>query len=633
MEGPKIMSKYINMCQGMFNRAGVIDLKKRSGQIWIALIYLLALLLYFSFGVYHLTKFDTADEHFWVGEDRISQYWRAMGDRKWKETRINNKPGITLAYISGIGLLFDRNHEEHIREKDDAFTRYDSKKFQWINFCYRFPLLIFNGLFSLFFFWIIRKLTENIWIGLWSATLILLSPILLGVSQIVNPDALSWVFCSATIFAFLLFLKDGSRKIAVLTAVFLGLALATKYIALILVYFLFFIFIAHLLFYVKTKKEKSETLYRESLKVASAYLVIVIGGFFVFSFLMPAVFVKSKYLFDDVINFDHKGFIFWTTLCIDVLIIADAFFWKSRMVLFFLECFLRYARIIFKSIVAIVLGLCLFTLANWTLGVDFFNLESVPFDSRQSDLFISLPFWKKMILQVRPLVFSLTPFVLGALFFVWLKSIFKKTKYDFYIHTLSAFIILYWSIVTMQGLLVNVRYGIILQPLAIFMAALGIWELTQYGIFAKINKILISLIIIIVSVMSLWTVKPFYFNYANALLPQENLIAGAWGYGGYEAGQFINSLASENEIFVIADYPGVCPFVNSKCVDISNDNKKRVVEVLNQNRDDIYFVLTRRGQVRWGYIGQFIEAKKKPPLWELNIDNRPGNFIRAYKQE
>ncbi|MFZ2189007.1 MAG: glycosyltransferase family 39 protein [Candidatus Moraniibacteriota bacterium] len=627
------MSEFLSMCQGIANDTKNSGLERKVDYKSIVLLFVLILTLYFSFGFYHLTKFDTADEHFWVDQDRISEYWQAMGEGTWKKTRINDKPGITLAYISGIGLLFDRNHGEQIREKDDTFTRYDSRKFERINFCYRFPLLIFNGLFSLFFFWIIRKLTENIWIGLWSATLILLSPVLLGVSQIVNPDALSWVFCSATIFAFLLFLKDGSRKIAILTAVLLGLALATKYIALILVYFLFFIFIVHLLFYAKTKKEKVKTLYRESLKVASAYLAIVIGGFFVFSFLMPAVFVKSKYLFDDVINFDHKGFIFWITLCVDVLIIADAFFWKSRMVLFSLECLMRYGRMIFKSIVVIVFGLCLFTLANWTLGVNFFNLDSVPFDSRQSDFFISLPFWKKMILQVRPLVFSLTPLVLGALFFVWLKSILKKTKYDFYIYILSAFILFYWSTVTMQGLLVNVRYGIILQPLAIFMAALGIWELTQRGIFAKINKILISLIIIALSVVSLWIVKPFYFNYANALLPRENLIAGAWGYGGHEAGQVINSLASEKEIFVIADYPGVCPFVNGKCVDISNDNKKRVIEVLNQNRDDVYFVLTRRGQVRWGYIGQFIAAKKKPPLWELNIDNRPGNFIQVYKQE
>jgi hypothetical protein len=594
----------------------------------VGLIFLLALGLYFCFGFFHLTKFDTADEHFWIDSDRIAQYWQAMKEGDWKKTRINNKPGISLAYISGIGLAFDKNHDAEIKERGAVFARYDSQEFQKINFLYRFPLLLFNGLFSIFFFWIIAKLTENRWIGLWSATLILLSPILLGISQIVNPDTLSWLFCSATIFSFLFFLKTGLKKIALLTALFFGLALATKYIALILVYFLFFIFLSQLLFFHKAKNDSQE-IFRQAL----AYLAIILGGFLLLVFLMPAVFVKSKYLFADVIDFDHKGFIFWSVLFADAMIALDAFFWKSRALIFCQEQLGRYKGVIFKSIVGIVAGLSVFTLVNWALGINFFDLEAVPFDSRQSDFFLSLPFWKKLILQARPLVFSLTPLVLFALLFVWLKTIFQKTEHAFLVHMLTAFVLVYWIVVTMQNLLVNIRYGIILQPVVIFLATLGIWEFLQHKPFRKIHKLVISFLIIALSVISLYLVKPFYFNYANGLLPRENLITGAWGYGGYEAGQAITTLAEKKDMIVIADYPGICPFVAGRCADISNDNKEKVIEILNQNRDDVYFVLSRRGQVRWGYIGQFIEAKKKPPLWELLIDDRPGNFIRVYKQK
>ena len=184
----------------------------------------------------------------------------------------------------------------------------------------------------------------------------------------------------------------------------------------------------------------------------------------------------------------------------------------------------------------------------------------------------------------------------------------------------------------MQNLLVNIRYGIILTPLVIFLATLGIWEFLQYKPLQKLNKISISLVIIAVSVVSLIIVKPFYFNYANIFLPQSNLITGAWGYGGYEAGEAINFLTKGKEAVVVADYPGVCPFVNGKCVDISNDNRKKVLTLLNQNQSDVYYVLTRRGQERWGYIEQFNVATKKAPLWELKIDNRPENFIRVYRQ-
>ncbi|MCX6762097.1 MAG: glycosyltransferase family 39 protein [Candidatus Moranbacteria bacterium] len=597
------------------------------------LIFLLALAVYFSFGLYHLAKFETADEHFWINQDRILQYWNAVEKGDWKATRINNKPGITLAYISGVGLIFDKNHSAEIKERGAVFTSYDPQEFQRINFLYRFPLLIFNGLFSIFFFWVIAKLTENKWIGLWSATLILLSPILLGVSQIVNPDALSWLFCSATIFSYLLFLKTGRKKVVAFTALFLGLALATKYIALILVYYLFFVFIAYLLFYYNKDKEMAEVFPAKILKMALSYLAVVFGGLLIFSLLMPAVFVKSKYLFHDVIDFGHTGPVFWAVILADVAIALDAFFLKSRIALACLKLFSQYKNIIFKGILLIVSGLCFFTLLNWVLKFNFFNLEGVPFDSRQSDFFISLAFWKKLILQARPLVFSLTPLTLGALFLIWIKTIFQKPKYAFLVFVLSAFILIYWLAVTMQGLLVNIRYGIILTPLVLFLAALGIWELSRHKLFQRVNKVIISLLIIVISLVSIWFIKPFYFNYANALLPRESLITGAWGYGGYEAGQFLNSLPrGSGEILVIADYPGVCPFVQAQCVDMNNENQGEINSVLSQNKDNVYLVLTRRGQVRWGYIGQFISVMKKPPLWELKIDDRPGNFIRVYKQ-
>lgn len=623
MEGRKIMLKFLSTI-----RSKTDSLEQES----IALVFVLALALYFSFGFYHLTKFDTADEHFWIDQDRISQYWNAVEKQDWKKTRINNKPGITLAYVSGIGLIFDKNHSNQIKERGDVFTEYNSREFQRINFLYRFPLLIFNGLFSFFFFWVIKKLTENAWIGLWTAALILLSPIILGISQIVNPDSLSWLFCSAAIFSFLLFLKNGLKKTALLAALFLGMALATKYIALILVYFFFFIFLSRIIFSYEKEKENPEAFSRKILKQAGAYLAIVGGGFLIFSVLMPAVFMKSKYLFNDIINFNNTGFIFWTTICADILIILDAYFLRGRAILFFLKYLSRYKNIFFRSIIAAVFGICFFTLINWTFGFNFFNLDSVPFDSRQSDFFMSLAFWKKIILQARPLVFSLTPAVLILTLFIWIKIIFKKTRYDFFIYALSAFVLIYWVAVTIQNLLVNIRYGIILQPLVIFLSVLGLWEILNYKAFLKVNKIIISLVIIFASTVSLWLIKPFYFNYANDLLPKNNLIASAWGYGGYEAGEFINSAAGGQKSVVIADYPGVCPFIFGQCVDISNDNRKKVIEVLNKNQNDVYFVLTRRGQIRWGYIGQFIEAAKNPPLWELNIDNRPENFVRAYKQ-
>jgi len=61
-----------------------------------------------------------------------------------------------------------------------------------------------------------------------------LSPILVGMSQIINPDALFWVFSSASIFSYFALLKTDERKFIRLTALFLGASLLSKYTANIL---------------------------------------------------------------------------------------------------------------------------------------------------------------------------------------------------------------------------------------------------------------------------------------------------------------------------------------------------------------------------------------------------------------
>lgn len=601
----------------------------------ILLAIIITLGLYLAFGLFHLEKFDTADEHFWIGDGRMAQYWNAIHEKKWKATRINDKPGITLAYISGVGMNFDSSyHNGSFEKQENFFPRNDTDKFQKTIFFYRLPILIFNGLFSLFFFWIIFRLTGNVWIGLWTMILIILSPIILGISQIVNPDALSWTFSSAALFSFLLLLKERSKKIILLAGLLLGLALATKYIALILFYFFFFAWLAYIVFkYDSRDNDQEKALPREILRLSASYLAVIAVSLLVFSLLMPAVFVKSKYLFHDVIAFSHTGWIFWSMMVLDSLILLDSLTLKNRILLSVLKPIAVHKRKFFLAVVTMMSGVFLFTLINWALGINLFNLEEVPFDSRQSDFFNSLPVWQKFLLQARPLAFSLTPIALFMLLFVWLKSIWAKTRYDFYIFALTVFILMYWIVVVYQELLTNIRYGIILQPAVLFLSAIGIGELAGIRNIPRVFRPAATLAVILLSVLSLWMIKPFYFNYTNALLPKNNLIAGAWGYGGYEAAQFLNNLPDARNNFVIADYPGTCPFTISRCTDISNDNRKEVIEFLNKNESNVYFVFTRRGQMRWGYIGQFIAAKKKAPLWELVIGGRPGNFIKVYRQE
>ena len=74
-----------------------------------AVLLLVPLFCFFFFGLIHLTKFETVDEHYWIysnrtpinywqyNNGRIQQYWSALFSQNWAKTRINDKPGITLA--------------------------------------------------------------------------------------------------------------------------------------------------------------------------------------------------------------------------------------------------------------------------------------------------------------------------------------------------------------------------------------------------------------------------------------------------------------------------------------------------------------------------------------------------------
>ena len=77
----------------------------KKDQIFIKAALILSIIIFYSFGTYHLAKFETVDEHFWK-EIRISRYWQALKNQNLEETYINDKPGVTVALISGIGLIF-----------------------------------------------------------------------------------------------------------------------------------------------------------------------------------------------------------------------------------------------------------------------------------------------------------------------------------------------------------------------------------------------------------------------------------------------------------------------------------------------------------------------------------------------
>ncbi|MEI9966998.1 MAG: hypothetical protein WDN67_05265 [Candidatus Moraniibacteriota bacterium] len=86
--------------------------------------------------------------------------------------------------------------------------QFDPEITKQLNFNFRFPLLLFNGLMGFFFFWLLTRLSGNAWTAAFAVILMYLSPVLLGMNQIANPDTLFWVFGLGAFLTYALYLRN-----------------------------------------------------------------------------------------------------------------------------------------------------------------------------------------------------------------------------------------------------------------------------------------------------------------------------------------------------------------------------------------------------------------------------------------
>lgn len=614
----------------------------------IALVFIFT--AYFFFGLQHIGQFITADEHYWIYE-RIPQYWRSIAEGKWKKTFINDKPGVSLALVSGSALFFEPHPETLCSENEEKIMTCQTDLAEKMLAIFRLPILVINGLILLYLFWIIQKLT-NKFIALLTIIFTALSPILLGINQIVNPDSLLWSFGSATLFTFFVFLKFSNRKYAIFSGIFLGLAILSKYIASIfLPFFLLLIFLQPFFQPSNISKENFHALVKKNFL---NFILIVLLAITVIIVFLPAIWIRFPILLN-LLSGGKETFFSWTLYLLLFLFAADTFFFKSRFFFWFYVFFQRFhffpflkrilPLILFFIIITLIIGRTV--LSHWPL------FDVIPFDlkdlnSSENKYYNYTPMlWEKFLLEFNPLVFSLTP--VAIFFLIWMivryffstNFFFKKTGqiWSFEIFSLSCFFFIYITILELSNVLAVPRYLIILYPIVSFFASIGLWDLASLlknTLPQKFISFVLPVLIILIMIFSLFslnTSRPFYFNYANFFLPKKALINHAWGYGGYEAAQYLNSLPNSENLTVWSDYYGVCEFFKGRCVIMEYERSSKI------HYD--YFVVSYRGKmlykpdhIRWLNKKNFYATPAyttDTPDWQLFIDNHPKNFIRVVK--
>ncbi|MFZ2226662.1 MAG: glycosyltransferase family 39 protein, partial [Candidatus Moraniibacteriota bacterium] len=268
-------------------------MRKNTLHICIILLVITANLF---FGLPRVAKYSAVDETLW-SYDRVPKFWRSVAKANWRGTNLCDKPGITLAMISGIGLPFAPDSKELETLLHEPKTPEQLNAINQLYLSLRLPVYLFT-LISLFFFYFLLRRLLSAEIALFSVIFIGLSPILLGISLIVNTDALLWILMPLALFSFLIYQKENNRKFLYLAGFILGLGILDKFVANLL-----FPFLLALVFvkYIFSDFENDEHKVAYFQKAMRDYLILVAISLLTIFVFYPSAWIKPKELLNTTI--------------------------------------------------------------------------------------------------------------------------------------------------------------------------------------------------------------------------------------------------------------------------------------------------------------------------------------------
>lgn len=609
----------------------------------IFLLLIISCQLFFT--LYQADKALYVDEKLWTysKEKRIEKYWNNIFEQEWLKTRPSDKPGVTLAIISGIGLFWETpssflDIEEHNYSKD-AFLK--------MLFTMRLPIIIFTALSLIAFFYLLSKLFD-VKTGLIATSFIGLSPLLIGMDRVINPDAFTWIFMSLTIISYFTYQKNNKSKYLYLTGILLGLSLLTKYITNLLIpFFLAEIFIGAILF---NKKEDLPIILK---KKFLDFIAIIILALITFYILYPGTWVALYRLLKGTL-WSQAFEPFWKPFVAFIILFAIDIFWLNSKI--FSSILLKLQKIR-KSLIIIIPSIFIvsiaFVLLNVYTQMSFIDFEyfmaSPKTAGRESMVSVFFSGFYGLIFGITPLVFA---GLLLSLFFIIKK--FTKNKNivhfkNYFVWQALFFILVFYLSSALSKVVPMVRYQIIIYPLTIVLASLGFSQILQRCHFdwsvAKWRNLklknfttpLFLLIIIVTNCLILNSIKPNYFSYNSFLLPKKHIINPKdIGDGNYEVAKYLNELPNAKNLKIWSDKNGICNLFIGKCYSVEHPEDFEF-----HGPDYDYFIISRGRESKIVRLTQQrldgnsdyelrldrLYATDKI-LYEINPGNRKVNYIR-----
>ncbi|MDP1833419.1 MAG: glycosyltransferase family 39 protein [Candidatus Moranbacteria bacterium] len=601
--------------------------------IFTLLIFVAVAVSSLYFGLPRLKDFSGVDEPYW-SYDRVPKFWESVSEGKWRSTNICDKPGITLAMISGAGLPFIPDPRDYEDLRQHPKTPAEVEAIRDAYFYLRLPIFLFTLAILPLFYFLIKKLLGKT-TARFAVIFIGFSPVLLGISLIINSDAMLWILTALSTLSLFVFFKTDAKKYLVLSGFFLGLSVITKYVANILFVYFFFIFLLEYVLYAHKNIELKKYLPRALVNYLILFATAMMTAFAFF----PATWIK----FSVLINATVGNAVFASTwplfLGIIGLLALDILLLKEKISTPVFNLFIRYKSQLIKTIGGVFLALSLFVFLHVYSNIGIIDLESIiasPKGIGEGDLMER--YLGAISADLYSLFFSISPLVLFFLLFS-VFGIFRKKELER--ESVTAIYIILFILVFYLGSAVNevvttVRYQIMTYPLAFVLAAIGA---KQFIRLEKIKTLVPTyatyLVFIPLLLLSLFSIKPHFLAYASEILPRDMIVnLKGMGEGSLEAAYYLNTLPGAHEMTIWSDKGAVCEAFVGRCfIDFKNKTFK-------ENQMDYFVVSTDRKsrslKMSGGQVG-YADFKKlyatQNPEFEVLIGGREINFVKVIKAE
>jgi hypothetical protein len=590
---------------------GLFWFKKNGWKHSIALM--LICFLFLGFGISHLGNFMSVDEPKWANI-RVPQFYDALKKGDWSKTFINDKPGVVPAFLSGF-VNFFISHDE-FKSNPTSYERY---LFWW-----RLPILFFNFILLFFIYHFTEKLINKNQ-ALLTTGLIALNPIIVGVSQIVNPDATLWSLGFLSFLTFFLYIKTNAKKYIYYSGIFLGFALLSKYFIAIYYPLFFLIIYFNFLF----KKENRFIFFKKCIDLVFLYTISLL----VYTLFFPATWNDNYQIIKGTIGSEILSTGAPIFIIFLFIIFAEIIFLKGRITTKMTNDYdFSKNLIIFFTAINILLFFSL--LANIVLDNKFFDFNNyITFEFIKRDS----AFFKNFISSFYITIMTLNPILIIGFFGIFFVRLNNKKDIEKLI-ILSSFVLIYIFLIgsSLGGFVAEARYQIILYPIYALLAS--------YTIMNFLTKKIFIPLILVLSIIILLFSHPYYLHYENFLNLNNYKITDAWGYGGYELAQILNKLPNAKETTVWTDREGFGEFYVGKTLwrgttnpfesDIEIDyfiltegGRKIFHKALNSYREGNTFLYSKvAGET------PLLSYYQKKPDYVICINNNPNNCVWAIKK-